>query len=90
MLSKDAPIGVKYTTAIAELSSKPIRVIGSTEDDLEIDWMGQDEIPIDVVKLKIEEILLRPTPWDTATEKLKTLGFADEEIALLITPPPGY
>lgn len=82
----------KIGEAIYAISGKDNTVTTHTDGTIEINWLGQPEIPDQIIREKICELdfyrMMRKMelqdPLKSAKQKLKQLGFTEEEIKALI------
>tara|TARA_B000000557_G_scaffold6791_1_gene5650 strand:- start:150 stop:452 length:303 start_codon:yes stop_codon:yes gene_type:complete len=82
----------KIGEAIYAISGKDNAVITHPDGTIEINWLGQPEIPDQKIREKICELdfyrmvrKMQPQdPLTSAKQKLKKLGFTEEEIKALI------
>lgn len=84
----EKPISLKYADAIIKINPNfNGNVIGNTEEELEINWNGAEEISVADIKAKVSEMETaeeNKSASDRAKDKLRTMGFAEDEVALLI------
>ena len=88
----EKPISLKYAEAIKSINNVGAVVSGNTEQEIEINWLGENPILIEVIKSKISEIenndALKKTQElankQSALNKLKALGLNDAEIKSII------
>ena len=68
----EKPIGLKYADAISQINPNFTgSVIGDTEEELEINWNGIDEISVADIKAKITEMETAETADKQAQIDLK-------------------
>ena len=88
----EKPISLKYAEAIKSINNVGAVVSGNTEEEIEINWLGENPISIEVIKNKISEIenndFLKKEQEkankQSALNKLKALGLNDAEIKAII------
>tara|TARA_A100001388_G_scaffold112967_1_gene83005 strand:+ start:667 stop:966 length:300 start_codon:yes stop_codon:yes gene_type:complete len=83
--------GQKIGEAIYAISGKDNSVTSHPDGSIEINWLGQPEIPDHIIRQKIreldelrEKLPPRKDPLTSAKEKLDKLGLTEEEIQALI------
>tara|TARA_B100000282_G_scaffold4522_1_gene3080 strand:+ start:510 stop:815 length:306 start_codon:yes stop_codon:yes gene_type:complete len=84
--------GQKIGEAIYAISGKNVSVITHPDGTIEINWLGEPEIPDQIIREKICELdfyrmMHKMKPQDSLTsakQKLKDLGLTEEEIKALI------
>jgi hypothetical protein len=88
----EKPISLKYAEAIKSINNVGVIVSGNTEEEIKINWLGENPISIEVIKNKIYEIenndALKKAQElankQSALNKLKALGLNDAEIKSII------
>ncbi len=84
----EKPIAIKYVEAIREINPNYRgSITGNTEEEFVIDWNGEEEISVADIKAKITEMETaeaNKSASDRAKDKLRNMGFAEDEVALLI------
>ena len=88
----EKPISLKYVEAIKSINNVGVVVSGNTEEEIEINWLGENPISIEVIKSKISEIenndALKKTQElankQSALTKLSALGLTEAEIKSII------
>ena len=88
----EKPISLKYAEAIKAINNVGAVVSGNTEQEIEINWLGENPILIEVIKNKISEIenndALKKTQEiankQSALTKLSALGLTEAEIKSII------
>jgi len=88
----EKPISLKYVEAIKSINNVGAVVSGNTEEEIEINWLGENPISIEVIKNKISEIenndalkkAQEQANKQSALNKLKALGLTEAEIKAII------
>ena len=84
----EKPIAIKYIDAIREINPNfKGSITGNTEEEFVIDWKGEVEISVADIKAKLSEMETaeaNKSASDRAKDKLRNMGFAEDEVALLI------
>jgi hypothetical protein len=88
----EKPISLKYAEAIKSINNIGAVVSGNTEEEIEINWLGENPISIEVIKNKISEIenndalkkAQEQANKQSALNKLKALGLTEAEIKAII------
>jgi hypothetical protein len=88
----EKPISLKYAEAIKSINNVGAVVSGNTEEEIEINWLGENPISIEVIKNKITEIenndALKKAQElankQSALTKLSALGLTEAEIKAII------
>ena len=84
--------GQKIGEAIYAISGKNVSVTTRPDETIEINWLGEPEIPDQIIREKICELdfyrMMRKMesqdPLTSAKQKLKDLGLTEEEIKAII------